>query len=533
MSLARRFAAIRFLPLYCLLLPAVCWADKIYLNSGEVISGTITGETPDLVRIQVLVGTIKDNRTITRVSISRIEKTTPEDSERDACLPLKVTPDGLPLKGYEDRLKVINDFLTKYPTSKYLAEIQEIRTTLSGELDRVKAGDIRFRGNWLSPEQQVIHAYQLEANTALRIMRQAASGRNFLGALRQFEVIEKTYAGTLAFPQALTDVKRILPAYGQQLTKELEYARYDATQNAKGMAALQEGARIAAEQEIAAAAARFKAQVAAEKAKKVTWLSVDLKSEASINEAIGRIRKEMDRIGKLDPAPMEKQAQAFYDAAEQIHAGKLDEAKAALTAAASLPGGAKMSPASKAKAKTASRPTSATAATATTDRPSLLAALQIILEERIQKRANDAKLAAMAAEAEKTALKQTDAAAKDAAPEITADDALNALVMQKSAVPGGEDEAAKGAKAGAKTASTGKPSSSSKPTASRPSSSKTPAADDEDGAERPVRPRPERPAVAPKSGGSPLPIIIGLATVALVGATVFLYLQEQKKKGES
>ena len=530
MSLACRFAAIRFLPLCCLLLPAVSWADKIYLNSGEVITGTVMEETPDLVRVQVLVGTIKDNRAISRVSISRIEKTTPEDSERDACLPLKVTPDGLPLKGYEERLKVINDFLTKYPTSKYLAEIQEIRTTLNGELDRVKAGDVRFRGNWLSPEQQVIHAYQLEANTAHRIMRQAASGRNFLGALRQFESIEKTYAGTLAFPQALTDVKRILPAYGQQLTKELEFARYDAAQNAKGMAALQESARIAAQQEVAAAAERFKAQVAAEKAKKVTWLSVDLKSEASINEAIGRIRKEIDRVGKLDPAPMEKQAQAFYDAAEQIHAGKLDEAKAALTAAASVPGGAKMAPASKAKT---SRPTGATAAAATPERPSLLAALQIILEERVQKRANEAKLAEMAAEAEKTALKQTDAGDKAATPEMTADDALNALVMQKSAVPAAEEEAPKGAKSGAKAASSGKPSSSSKTTSSRPSSSKTAAADDEEGAERPVRPRPERPAVAPKSGGSPLPIIIGLVTVVLVGATVFLYLQEQKKKGES
>ena len=30
-----------------------------------------------------------------------------------------------------------------------------------------------------------------------------------------------------------------------------------------------------------------------------------------------------------------------------------------------------------------------------------------------------------------------------------------------------------------------------------------------------------------------MPIIIGLVTVVLVGATVFLYLQEQKKKGES
>jgi hypothetical protein len=529
---ACRLSLARLLSSLCLFLPAAAWADKVFLKSGEEINGTILEETPDAVRVQILVGTIKDKKLIPRDTIDRIEKTSQEDLDYPACPPLKNTPDGLPAKNYEDRLKVINDFLTKYPTSKYLAEIQAIRDSLTAELAKVSAGQIRFRGTWLTPEQQVIHANQLEASTALRSMRQAAATRNFLVAMRQFETIEKHYLGTLAYPEALADVKRILPAYGKQLTDDLGYAHYDAEHNAKGLATLSDSARTAAQQEIAAVNKRFQDQVAAEKAKKVTWLSVDRKSEASINEAITRVRKEIDRIAKIDPAPFEQQAQAFYNASELIAAGKLDEAKAALTAAASIPGAAKLTPMPKASSSRPGTPPRPVAtSTATPDRPSLLAALQMQLETRLaDKQAQDAKAAEAAAAAQK-ATATVETAAKDPAAPMTGDDALNALVMQKStgapaaAQPGATTPAKPGAKP---TASSAKPAASASTTRPAAAARRTAAEGDEESAS--ARPRPPRAPVAQKTS-SPFPIIVGLVTVCLVGATVFLYLQEQKKKG--
>jgi len=518
MFLGRRLSPLHLLSVVCALLPSLVWADKIYLKSGDVVTGTIIEETPDNVRIQVLVGTIKDKRSISRVSIERIEKTTPEDVERDACVPLKLTPDGLPAKGYEERLKIVNEFLAKFPTSKYLAEIQGVRDSLTSELERVKAGESRFRGNWLTPDQQAIQTPNLEANTALRLMRQAAAGRNFLGALRQFEFIEKFYGGTLAYPQAVTDAKRILPAYGQQLTKEIEFARYDAAQNAKGLAALSESARAAAQQEIAAASARYKALVAAEKEKKIAWLSVDMKSEASLNEGIARVRKEIERIGKIDTAALDLQAQAFYDVGELIYAGKLDEAKPALSAATGMKGGAKLASTS----KTASSKSATPGGPA--DRPSILASLQQQLEERLQKRANAAKLAALTAEAAAKEATTASGTAKDGTtPAVTGDEALDALVMQRKTTADEETPAKESASA------KGKPER--KTSATRPSAKATASSDeDETGTtERPARPA--APVARAKSGGSPLPIIIGIVAVCLVGVTVFLFIQEKKKSG--
>jgi hypothetical protein len=504
----RRFPSpILLLSLALLAAPWTLRADKVFLKSGEVVTGSIIEETPDLVRIQVLRGTIKDKRVINRISIDRIEKTTPEDVEREACLPLKTTPDGLPVKGYEERLKAVNDFLTKYPSSKSLAEIQAIRDSLNAELEKVKSGQTRFRGNWLSPEQQTIHALNLEAYTALRIMRQATAGRNFLGALRQFELIEKIYPGTFAYPAAVNDAKSLLPAYGRSLTQELEYARYEAAQNKKGLDALSVSARAAAQQEIDAAAARYKALVDAEKAKKITWLSVDLKSELSINDAIARVRKEMERVGKLDAAALEEQAKAFYDAGELVLAGKLTEAKTALSAAAAFKNGAKLSSA---------KPTGSTASS--TERPSILVYLQQHLDDKVQKKAAEAKLAEAEAQAQKTGAAT---GAKPAeTPTVSGDDALNALVMQRTASAPAPEK--------------GKPDGASKPTKPTPSSSaQKPATKPSSTAGQPAstqRPAPAPVAAIPKKPSSPFPIIVGAIAVCLVGATTFLFIQERKKQ---
>ena len=43
-----------------LLMAASVWADKVYLKNGDVISGKITAEGADSIRIEVRSGSIKD-----------------------------------------------------------------------------------------------------------------------------------------------------------------------------------------------------------------------------------------------------------------------------------------------------------------------------------------------------------------------------------------------------------------------------------------------------------------------------------------
>jgi len=487
-----------------LVFPALFWtvpltllADKIHLKSGEVLTGTILEETPDLVRIQVTTGTIKDNRSVTRVTIDRIEKTTPEDVDYEACVPLKVTPDGLPAKGYEDRLKLVNDFLAKYPVSKYKADVEAIRDSLTAEKDRVAAGDLRFRGTWLTPSQQVIHAPNLRADGLLRGMRQAAAARNYLASLRQYEVLEEECPGSLAFPEALAEVKAIISGWGRKMTQEIEYAKYQAAENAKGLASLQGTALAEAKRQQDAAAARFKAQVDAERAKKITWLSVDLTSEASINEGLATAKKELERISKIDPAPFAEQAKAFYEAGDLIQADKLDEADAAIKAAAAIKGGMRVS-----TAPSSSRPPASGSKTAPAPPTTVPDVLRQQLAEKREKQKRAAELVARTeAEAVKVMAKPS-AQAEEAAPEVTAEDALNAMVTQRTTTP---------AKSSAE-AGTGKAA----------------AAPPKERERKPVGERP--PPVQPAGGGFPFPVLIGVIAVCLVGVTAFLYLQERKKQ---
>jgi hypothetical protein len=491
-----------------LLLPFLAWscpltlrADKIHLKSGEVLTGTITEETPDLVRIQVLTGTIKDNRSVPRVSIDRIEKTTPEDVAYETCVPLKVTPDGLSANAYEERLKVVGEFLTKYPASKYKADVEAIRDSLAAEKERVAAGELRFRGQWLTPAQQAIHAPNLKADGLLRGMRQAAAARNYLAALRQFEVIEEECQGSLAFPEALADAKQLIPAWGRKMTNEIAYAKHQAAENAKGLASLQGSALDEAKRQLDAAAARFKAQVDAERAKKITWLSVDLTSETSLNEGIALAKKELERLSKIDPAPFAEQAAAFFAAGELIHSDKLDEAEAALKTAAATKGGMRVS--------LSSRPSSSTPKPgATTPPPSVPDVLRQHIAEKREKLKRAAELAARTESEAVKALGTSGAASSapaappaDAAP-LSADDALDALVAQRTTTP-------------AKPAAADAPGKSSAPAPK----------------ERERKPVGDRPPPVQRSGGGfPFPLLIGAIAVCLVGVTAFLYLQERKKQ---
>jgi len=88
-------------------------------------------------------------------------------------------------------------------------------------------------------------------------------------------------------------------------------------------------------------------------------------------------------LAKIDAAALELQAQAFYDAGELLYADKLDEAKAALSAAATMKGGAELTQAPKSStSKTTSSSKTTTTAT-TSEHPSILASLQLQLEDRL------------------------------------------------------------------------------------------------------------------------------------------------------
>ncbi|MEM0970445.1 MAG: hypothetical protein AAGJ31_13905, partial [Verrucomicrobiota bacterium] len=161
--------------------------DKVVLKSGTVLEGTILEESPDQVRIEVLLGSIKEKKTVPMSEVERIEKAAPDDiafGELSGMLP---TPSLLDASKYAERLSRVNAFLTNHPTSKHQEAVKKMQSELQEEEKRVKAGDIKLKGEWITAEVREAHRENIEADIFLSKVLGAAKGGNYLAALRALD----------------------------------------------------------------------------------------------------------------------------------------------------------------------------------------------------------------------------------------------------------------------------------------------------------------------------------------------------------
>ncbi len=325
--------------LWTIAFAAVCFAlgtaraDKIYLKSGEVLSGQITAESDDIVRIVISSGTIKDTKTVNKVSIERIERTTPEDFAYEEAMKVIPTAAGLTANEYDQLIKRPRDFLAKYPESSRRASIQKVIDQLNDEKKKVELGFRKFRTEWLSPQEQLTHRVNMEADDVLAQMRSVVAGTErgwHLMALRMFERLEKDFQGTLAFPEAVEVAKQVLPKYGGHLQNEIQYARYEVAKRQKALASLTDHKRVEYQRVLAQEKQRMARQQKLEKDRGIKWTTVDMVDESSLKSGIDRVRKEIARLAKLDLEPYRQQADLIYETETLLAADQLDEAKAKL-----------------------------------------------------------------------------------------------------------------------------------------------------------------------------------------------------------
>ena len=183
----------------------VLQADSITLNNGKIISGEILSDSPDGILIEYYATTtIKDQKTFPRDDIVSVVKE-PADEKGFKALGNLVSPNTLLDTSFCDELimKKIPQFLNKYPYSKHLAKLRTTLTTLEGERDRLRVGDRKIAGIWISADEISSDYYQLGAKIKYTEIKQQALEKNTLGALQSCEVLEKSYPGSVVMPDTI------------------------------------------------------------------------------------------------------------------------------------------------------------------------------------------------------------------------------------------------------------------------------------------------------------------------------------------
>lgn len=490
-------------------------ADEIKLKSGQVISGRITYEADDIVKIEVSISaSIKETKILSRADIELITKQAPDQV---AYLDLqKILPVGSlqPASAYKSLIeKGPASFLRQFPTSSLVPKVEEIQKTLAEELDKVERGYLKIEGEWITPEDKISFPAQVESKIRLVRMKSLASGsgaNGLIAAMREFEAIEENYYGTPAFADALELALQIVPSLGNQLNGMNRDVEYRNTEFETNKAALKEDARLQIEAARAKEEADYEAGLAADKKAGIKWVRLEPRSKTSIESYLKLASTEYERIKAYDPAALKTQAAQLVEVDQAIASGNYDVAGQKLAAASALSG-------KKADTKSKGKSSSKT---------SYITHLRTKLTEQVAAKTAAAKAAADAAKSEALTaglIKQqesnspeikvaTEPAADGSAPAeaatVTAGDLFSALSTNQPAKPAAETAPPK---------KQPKPSSSASPAKPKPSAKDDAGEDEEE--EKVERPR---PVPVEESGGFSFGLVVPILTVVLILAIVLL-----------
>lgn len=506
-------------------------ADEVKLKSGETLSGRITYEGDDIIKMEIAISaSIKETKVIGRADIESIVKDAPDDVEFNKLQSLVPSP---PLTSAENLRKMLetgpDSFLKNFPGSKHVPKVKEIRETLAADLDKVERGYLKVENDWYSPQDKVDYKELIDSRIRLLRMRNFGNSQNIgnlIAALREFETIEESFLGSPAYPQAVELAKGIIPQLGRTLQGMSNTVEYQNAEYEKALAVSTPEAQVQLRAARAAEDKTIADGIAAEKKAGIKWIQLNARSKQSIDEYIKLAAGEFARIQALDVAALTQQAELLVEANKLIAEGQIPEASAKIAQAAAVTGTKAGDSKSKSKSKSKSSAKGST---------SYFAALSSRIDERLAEVAAEEKAKAEAAKSEALAanLKQgtqpsdgTEAGPADASTTEEGGEKGEA----KSTDTGGDegdkkpvDEfAALGAATKSKEAaeSKGDGKEESKKSKSKSKSKSSSGDEDEDGEEKP-RPAP----VVEEEGGFPfgliVPILTGLLIVVVVVMKVF------------
>lgn len=305
-------------------------ADVVVLKNGENIVGTIVREDDEKYVVEVNVtGTIRDEKTIARADVVRIERQ-PEDEKAFLKLAgLAPAPELLPVEGYEERIAQLEGFLKEYPDSSNAAKAKELIESLKEELAVISAGGIKFGEGIIPADEYEANAYEYDARIAEKKIRDAASRRDMLGALRMFDEYEARFGQPVGRDGLASLMLQVLAAYGASIADNLASLDSRLSERESGLSRMAPDDRARSERALKEQMDELTERFNEEKSSRMKWVTPHAFHKESLDEAQRQVTAEVARLGKEAPAPETPLAEVYRSAWEKLLGGT-DEQKNAV-----------------------------------------------------------------------------------------------------------------------------------------------------------------------------------------------------------
>jgi len=313
-------------------------ADTITLKDGREIKGEILSETPDAVLIEYYVTpTIKDQKSYARDEIVRMAAI-PADEKAFQAIGSLATPDTVLDSSFYDLLidKKIPEFLARYRYSKHISELRDDLRSLEEERSRVRRGDRRITGVWITAAQIAADPYQSGAKIKFTGMKELAGTKDTVGALQSYELLEKEFPGSEVMPNAIALAQTQL----DQLQDKLSLAKtnFEIIDKRRQSSLLQAPADQAREIRDALQNEKVSATnaIASATADGSKFYPIFQNSKESMDALQALITAEKTRLTALQKIPMTEGMASASQCAKLASEGKLKEAQDQLTQSQAL-----------------------------------------------------------------------------------------------------------------------------------------------------------------------------------------------------
>jgi hypothetical protein len=304
-------------------------ADTITLQDGTKLEGQILSQTDSAVVIEYsATATIKDQKTVSRDQIAKIVSI-PKDDKAFVDLGDLASPATVLDTAYYDPLveTKIPAFLTQYPYSRHISELREDLRILSAERARIKSGDRKINGNWISSAQIKNDPYGFGALIQFSRMKALAESNDPVGALQVYELLEQNYPGSSVMPDAADlALKQIALLQGNLNVAKANFAVIDKNrQGAIAVAPADQAKQL--KDSIEKERLSAKASMAAATADGTKFFPVFQNNKEAMDALQALINAENTRLLHVQELPMRNGIKASEECAKLLAEGKTKEAQ--------------------------------------------------------------------------------------------------------------------------------------------------------------------------------------------------------------
>ena len=319
-----------------LLAPSL-WGDTLKLKDGTTLEGTIIKDTPEEVVFSVEIRPgIREEKTFKGEEVAVVLPSTVDEKAFDIIKAYVPTPDRLTVTDYTKKVEKTKAFLNAFKKSKYRLDAAAILKTLQEEHALVQAGGMKLGEKWLTKEKIGSNAYEIDAQIIASDMMHFAANGPQISALRKFEELRTSYAGSSAFPLAVLAINDVLVSYQASVKSEIEQYEGRIKTREKEIATLNSSQRNATLEEIKRLSDNYGKRLAYEKKTKTKWLSLEPYHLQPMKDTLRIIDRELQALENFDATKLKPVSEIYrnaWAAATDRNRAKVETLAKELTAA--------------------------------------------------------------------------------------------------------------------------------------------------------------------------------------------------------